>query len=435
MRKQVRWLLGEIDQWVREGILDAEQGDRIKNRYPTSGKAPAWGKVIFSAIGAILFGLGVILVFAYNWTRMHKFTKLAMVLSSLAAAHGCGIWLRRPQGKHPAAGEGLHLLGTMLFGAAIWLVAQIYHIDEHFPNAFLAWGLGALALAWSLPSVSQGIVASVLLVLWHTLEVLGFRNPNVLGPPWILAGIFPLAWHLRSRVLAATTLCSFLLALSLTTGRIDGGLLTTVLLSTSCAFLAAGLIMDRYNLFPESAPSFSWVGFLAYLSILYLLSFPDSDLSHLHLRFKDTAVLLYFSISALTALGLWGVVLWSLPAMPSRFSHDVRADYLAVPASLVVVMLRAVGWVPLEGWGSAILFNLLFLFHAIAFIIYGCKTVNIKLATAGCLLFFVLTVSRYVDLFESLLTRALVFLVVGTAIFMVGNFFTKAKDSLREKVS
>jgi len=177
------------------------------------------------------------------------------------------------------------------------------------------------------------------------------------------------------------------------------------------------------------------VGFLAYLSILYLLSFPDSDLSHLHLRFKDTAVLLYFSISALTALGLWGVVLWSLPAMPSRFSHDVRADYLAVPASLVVVMLRAVGWVPLEGWGSAILFNLLFLFHAIAFIIYGCKTVNIKLATAGCLLFFVLTVSRYVDLFESLLTRALVFLVVGTAIFMVGNFFTKAKDSLREKVS
>ena len=40
------------------------------------------------------------------------------------------------------------MLGTLFFGAGIWLVAQIYHIDEHFPNGFLIWGLGALALAW-----------------------------------------------------------------------------------------------------------------------------------------------------------------------------------------------------------------------------------------------------------------------------------------------
>ena len=41
----------------------------------------------------------------------------------------------------------------MLFGAGIWLVAQVYHIEEHFPDGFLIWGIGALALAWAMPSI------------------------------------------------------------------------------------------------------------------------------------------------------------------------------------------------------------------------------------------------------------------------------------------
>ncbi len=39
----------------------------------------------------------------------------------------------------------------MFYGAGIWLVAQIYNIDEHYPNGFLFWALGALAMAWAMP--------------------------------------------------------------------------------------------------------------------------------------------------------------------------------------------------------------------------------------------------------------------------------------------
>ena len=45
--------------------------------------------------------------------------------------------------------KSLHLAGTILFGAGIWLVAQIYHIDEHYPNAFFFWGFGAMTMAWA----------------------------------------------------------------------------------------------------------------------------------------------------------------------------------------------------------------------------------------------------------------------------------------------
>jgi uncharacterized membrane protein len=135
MKKHIKWLLGEIDLWVNEGIIEPLQAAALKDRYPAPAESVAWGRIIFFSIGAILFGLGVILLFAYNWQRMHKFVKLGVILAALIGAHGAGYWLRRPASRYQTAGEGLHLLGTMLFGAGIWLVAQIYHIEEHYPNA------------------------------------------------------------------------------------------------------------------------------------------------------------------------------------------------------------------------------------------------------------------------------------------------------------
>jgi hypothetical protein len=170
MRRHIKWLLNEIDLWVGEGIIEPQQGQAIKTRYPAPAEGPAWGRIIFFSIGAILFGLGVILLFAYNWQRMHKFVKLAVIFTAIIAAHGAGFWLRRPNSSHQTAGEGLHLMGTMLFGAGIWLIAQVYHIEEHYPNAFLFWGFGALAMAWSLPSTAHGILAVILFVLWNCFE-------------------------------------------------------------------------------------------------------------------------------------------------------------------------------------------------------------------------------------------------------------------------
>ena len=54
----------------------------------------------------------------------------------------------------------------MFYGAGIWLVAQVYHIDEHYPNGFLFWALGALVLAWALESIPQALLATVLFTIW-----------------------------------------------------------------------------------------------------------------------------------------------------------------------------------------------------------------------------------------------------------------------------
>ena len=210
MKRHIKWLLSEIDQWVGEGIIGPDQATALKRRYPVPVEGTAWGRIIFFSIGAILFGLGVILLFAYNWQRMHKFVKLAVIFAAIIGAHGAGFWLRRQNSPHQATGEGLHLLGTMLFGAGIWLIAQIYHIQEHYPNAFLIWGFGALAMAWSLPSIAHGIGATLLFVFWNCFEAFDFKNPHLISPFLILAGIMSLAWLRRSRVLVTVCLIGFL---------------------------------------------------------------------------------------------------------------------------------------------------------------------------------------------------------------------------------
>ena len=82
--------MGELE------VIRTEQAEALKSRYPAPGEAIAWSRIIFFCLGAVLFGLGVVLLFAYNWQQMHKFAKLGVILAALIGAHGAGRWLWRP---------------------------------------------------------------------------------------------------------------------------------------------------------------------------------------------------------------------------------------------------------------------------------------------------------------------------------------------------
>ena len=173
MSKLDRQIRQEIRQWQQEGLITDEQADALRLRYP-EGEAREWSRIVPMAAGAVIFGLGIILFFAYNWEGMHRFVKLGFIAIGLVGLHGAGAYFGG-RNANPALRDSLHLAGTMFFGAGIWLVAQIYHIDEHYPNAFLIWSVAALAVAWTLPSMSHGLLA-VALGTWWRVEGL-FATP------------------------------------------------------------------------------------------------------------------------------------------------------------------------------------------------------------------------------------------------------------------
>jgi len=432
-KKHIKWLLNEIDLWVGEGIIGPEQATALKRRYPAPGEGTAWGRMIFFSIGAILFGLGIILIFAYNWEKMHRFVKLAVILAALIGAHGAGHWLRQPQGRYRAAGEGLHLLGTMLFGAGIWLIAQIYHIEEHYPTAFLIWGIGALAMAWSLPSIPQAIAATILFVLWNCFEAFDFRDPHLISPFLILGGIMPLAWLRRSRVLITICLIGFLVTLFASVSAIEGDLAALVIFFSACIWIAMSLVVRQRRLFAEIGPVFSFIGFLLYFAILFILSFYNRGKGTWSVHFDQFIQSLFFFGFALAAIGTWAWAIWPTSKKRSPPGKFISSEYYGVWVALALMILSTLDLLPLKGWLGMAVFNILFLYQCIMMIISGCHNLNLKTTVAGCVLFAVIAVARYADLFVSLLSRSLVFFIAGAALFSVGIYYSRTKKQIERE--
>ena len=103
--------------------------------------------------------------------------------------------------------------------------------------------------------------------------------------------------------------------------------------------------------------------------------------------------------------------------------------------TLLLVVLNTLGVLGLKGWAGAAVFNIIFLFHSIMLIVTGCKKLDLKSTTAGCLLVAFISMARYTDLFVSLLARSSVFLLLGAALFAVGLYYSRTKKQLQEKTT
>jgi uncharacterized membrane protein len=323
----------------------------------------------------------------------------------------------------------------MFFGSGIWLVAQIYNIDEHYPNAFILWGAGALLLAWSLPSLVQGVMASILLVLWCSFENFGFDSRTNVAPLLILFGILPLAWKMRSRIFLAVAVPSFILSLLFNCHYFFERVAPALFISVAALLIAVSIIVRRKNLFPESSAVFAVYGGILYWISLYVFTFPDADrYIFRNYWFEEVNSTIYVILAASAAVIAWLLAVLPVGKIKEDLNKFFRMDHFAVPFTVLAVILNF-GWMSeFSGWGGAAVFNFIFLFQSITLISYGCRSVNSKLTAAGTVLLAFLAFARYADLFDSLLVRALVFLGVGAAIFFVGMRYSRRKKEAAEVI-
>ncbi len=426
MNKRIRWLFDELDAWVNEGIIEDHHAEAIRARYPTSEEGLSWGRIVFGAAGSILIGLGVILFFAFNWSAMPKIAKLAVIFTALIASHGAALMMKRP-----ALRETLHVLGTMFFGSGIWLVAQIYHLEEHYPNGVFVWALGALALAWVLPSVPQAMMASFLLLLWQWFEAMTFHTPLFFAPLIVLLGTVPLAVLQRSRVLTAAGLLSFILSLMFMFQAGYAFLNIPTFLSLAAVLTAAGMVLERRDREAALAPVFLFFGRALFYPLLLALTFGSvgRELAGSLRVWQQGAW--YYGLTAVAAL-LWALALSPFGDLRSRLSLNQRYDYLTIPVVTVLTFLIDLRTFDPSSIVPRLSYHLLFLGSTALMMVRGFRTSRARPAIVGCLFLSAYAIARYTDLFYSLLARSAVFLVMGAALIGVGYFFTRRRDAEKE---
>jgi uncharacterized membrane protein len=430
-KKTTSWLYEETKRWTQNGIINNNQAEAIKGLYPLTKAERPWGLLVFSGIGAVIIGLGIILLFAYNWDKMTKFSKLAVIFLALIISHSIGVRLFLKSERFKGLGEAISVLGTMLFGAGIWLVASIYHIEEHYPNAFFVWALGALLLALAMPSVIQGILAAVLLAIWTGAEAIEFHQPMFWAIPLLLC-IFVLAHRKKSNMLLAVVMLSLWVTMAFLAGSyFESWLTLLILLSVSACYMAAGYISGWYGSFRESNGIYNSLGFAGFIIFLYILSFDEMVKEVYRTAPKmSPAQLLCFLLPAVLAVAGWVWVLWK---MFTTGEFKKRYELLLIPLVLVFGYWQM--FVAPGTFSVAIaVFNVVFLAQSVLMMGRGCRDGEIAPTVVGSLMLIALTVGRYVDLFESLFTRGVIFIVVGAILFAEGIFYIRSRKKLRAKV-
>jgi len=422
--------MAEIDRWQAEDLVSVEQADRLRQRYAAPTAAVPWGLLVFASAGAIVVGLGVILLFAYNWDAIPKFGKLALVFGAVVAAHASGLRLLARDGWQPRLGEALTLLGTMLYGAGIWLVAQIYHIDEHYPNGFLFWSLGALAMAWAIRATANGLVATALVVIWGACESIDFHSPRLAAILLLAGGVLPLAWRQRSTLLLAAGLAGMQFLLALSVIHWGGGPHGfTASLAFGVLLLAAARLTTVHRFgFAGGAGVLAFFGWAAFLVCAYLLSFHEAaddllDWSRDHGSNPALAAAFGWGLFAVSLAG------WAWLARRALVRREIvvpREDWL-VPIALVycfgVAALGGRGWELLIAWS----FNLMLLGIAAMWMWRGCRASQFQSTVLGSLLLSFVVFARYFDLFDSLAARGLAFIILGGVFFAEAMYYRKIR--------
>jgi hypothetical protein len=240
-------LLDAVKKIEGEGLLGPGQGEKVGARlsellFPPRDAAGSAAAVI-AWLGGILIAAGLLSFVALNWEELGKSAKLGLIFVTLAGLHAAGYRLAEEPGRRPALGTALTGAAMLAFGGAIGLVAQIYHLSSHYPNAILVWW--ALNAPFALLSRSRKLllVPLALSVVWLHMHVEVWFD-DLHGPGvWL---------HGEAEVLAF--------------GFLEIGL---------GALLAAAAALCRGSAFEPFAGTLSLLGRAGALVGLFILSFED----------------------------------------------------------------------------------------------------------------------------------------------------------------
>lgn len=146
---------------------------------------------IIVTIAAVLVGAGIFSFIAANWRIMTRPIKIFVIVIAMLVSYTTG-WYFKEKLNLLKTGGALIFLGTIIYGAGIFLVAQIFNIRANWPDGFILWMFGVLAVAFAMESFSLFYVAIVLGLIalfghpWTLITTFSGHNPFLLTSSFLL---------------------------------------------------------------------------------------------------------------------------------------------------------------------------------------------------------------------------------------------------------
>ncbi len=184
-----RFLSGESEGWVEDGLIPADVRGRILDRYEVSKQFPA----VVLTLGIAMIGIGILSFIAANWQEIGRMFRVVLVVAGYA---GCVVaaYLSERRGHRNVAGAFLLLSGFMLLGG-IALMSQIFHIQGSLDGLLVTWLVvfaPTLLLSKNLSVYLLYEVVALFYMNWIYIDMDGFFrrgldtifDPATLFRPW-----------------------------------------------------------------------------------------------------------------------------------------------------------------------------------------------------------------------------------------------------------
>jgi uncharacterized membrane protein len=96
---------------------------------------------IFGIVGSIILGIGVISLVASNWSQISSGVKITILFFGVLLSHIAAL-ITRYNFNLDKISNALHLAGSIIFGAGLFLIGQIYNLPISWSDAFYIWVIG-----------------------------------------------------------------------------------------------------------------------------------------------------------------------------------------------------------------------------------------------------------------------------------------------------
>jgi uncharacterized membrane protein len=439
-----RQLRQEAEQWRTEGLIDASVYEQLSNRYQFSDIETAARNrftLILLGLGSVLLGLGIITFVAANWQVWSREWKIILLLSGFVGINAAGFYLwRRPTERwQRRLGQGLLLLGALVLGANMALMSQLFHQSGLLYQLFIAWGLGVLAMAYSLRLTSLGILAELLIGLGYLQGQPAFVPIGEFS--WlrflvqhmpVFAGVMfiPLAYWCRSRWIFRLGAIAVIYTLEANLIRSNLVVSSGGMAAIACALPPALLWAYQdffWKLRPSATQLFSGIAHslaITFLSVLfYFLSFYGIWNTSPLPSTQDTSPLLVpllGDISILSSLTVW---VWL---------QRVRLHQIDRTTIFVVSMIAISAIVPFWHLSSGRIistavwiFNLLLFLLGVGLIRQGLAQGQRRLFWGGMVLLTLQIFTRMLEYDTDLLFKSVVLLLCGFGVLAAGLWFER----------
>lgn len=424
-RRESNWLLAELPGWVAEGVVAADTAERLRRRYATE-PGRSWGVIVCGVLGALLIGLGVILLLAHNWQALSRPARVLLSFAPLAVTQVLVLAGVARGWRATAWRETSGLLWTLAVGACIALIAQTYHLPGDAEGFTLVWACLVLPVMLFTQAVTVLGVYLAILLAWASFSQLAGGVALLFWP--LAAAVLPAVWHaargnphgLRTVYMLWLVALACTAALGITLEKAMPGLWIMTYAGAFAALYLAG------GYWGATAPTL-WqrplhtLGACGTIVLAYLLTFkwPWHEIGWNCYRdqpaFHPLAAGFDYTLAAALPV-LAGLLL----ATAVRRGEARRIPFGLLPLVAAAAYIAVGAGLEPDTRVPVFLCNAYLLVLGLITLVQGVRAQRIGTVNAGMLILIALILTRFFDSAYSLVAKGVVFILLGAA-FMTVN--------------